>query len=76
MIDSVMDIMENNISSIPLLGKPVARSLKFHEEIYFAIRDRNAKGAHDLMQEHIMDIQKALETMDKDLVEKRRLIIS
>ena len=75
MIDSIMDIMENNISSIPLLGKPVARSLKFHKEIYFAIRDRNAKAAHDLMQEHIMDIQKALETMDKDLVKKRRSTI-
>jgi DNA-binding FadR family transcriptional regulator len=72
MIDSIMDIMENNISSIPLLGKPVARSLKFHEEIYFAIRDRNAKGAHDLMQDHIMNIQKALDTTAKELLKEKR----
>jgi len=71
MVDSIMDIMENNISSILLSAKPVERTLQDHEEIYFAIRDRNAHGAQDLMLKHIQDIQKALETLNQEVFLKK-----
>lgn len=67
MIDSIMDIMENNISSIILSAEPVKRTLQFHEEIYSAVRDRNANVAQDLMLKHIQDIQKALETLNQEI---------
>jgi DNA-binding FadR family transcriptional regulator len=67
MIDSIMDIMENNISSIILSPKPVMQTLQCHEEIYSAIRDRNANVAQDLMLKHIEDIQKALETLNQEI---------
>ena len=70
MIDSIMDIMENNISSIILSAKPVKRTLRYHEEIYFAIKDRNANVAQDLMLKHIQDIQKALETLNQGSFKK------
>ena len=72
MIDSIMDIMENNISSIILSAKPVERTLRYHEEIYFAIKDRNANVAQDLMLKHIQDIQKALETLNPEALLKRQ----
>jgi GntR family transcriptional regulator, transcriptional repressor for pyruvate dehydrogenase complex len=66
MIDSMMDIMENNISSTFVLSaKPVESTLHYHEELYKAIKDRNPDRAQDLMLKHIREIQKALE--DKKL---------
>jgi DNA-binding FadR family transcriptional regulator len=59
--------MENNISSIILSAEPVKRTLQFHEEIYSAVRDRNANVAQDLMLKHIQDIQKALETLNQEI---------
>jgi GntR family transcriptional repressor for pyruvate dehydrogenase complex len=69
-IDSIMNIMERNISSILLLRKPLLKSLEYHEKIYSAMRGNNAKAAHDLMYEHIMDIQATLETVDKGSVQR------
>ena len=60
MIDSIMDIMENNISSIPLSVKPVERTIQYHEEIYLALRNRDVQRAQDLMLKHIEEIQDAL----------------
>lgn len=65
MIDSIMDIMEHNISSIPLSAKPVERTLQYHKEIYLAIKNRDPKRSQNLMLKHIEDIQKALEALDK-----------
>ena len=62
MIDSIMDIMENNISSIPLSVKPVERTNQYHEEIYVALWNRDAPGAQDLMLKHIQEIQNALDS--------------
>jgi GntR family transcriptional regulator, transcriptional repressor for pyruvate dehydrogenase complex len=66
LIDSIMDIMENNISSIPLPIKPVERTDQCHEEIYAALRDRDVQRAQDLMLKHIHEIQDALEALDKE----------
>jgi DNA-binding FadR family transcriptional regulator len=71
MIDSIMDIMENNISSIILSAEPVERTLKYHEEIYFAIRDRNVNMAQDIMLKHIQDIQKSLEMLNRKAPSKK-----
>lgn len=66
MIDSIMDIMENNISSIPLSAKPVERTNQYHEEIYAALRDRDAQKTEELMLRHIQEIHDALEALGKE----------
>ena len=65
MIDSIMDIMENNISSIPLSEKPVERTNRYHEEIYSALKERDVRKAEELMLRHIQDIHDALEALGK-----------
>jgi DNA-binding FadR family transcriptional regulator len=65
MIDSIMDIMENNISSIPLSMEPVKRTNQYHEEIYLALKDRDVQKAQDLMLKHIQEIHDALEALSK-----------
>ncbi len=64
-VDSIMDIMENNISSIPLSGKTVERTNQYHQEIYAALKDREALKAQDLMLEHIRQIHDALEGLSR-----------
>ncbi len=72
MIDSIMDIMENNISSIPLSVDAVERTIHYHQKIHSALKERNPKGAQDLMLKHIGEIQKSLEGLDsKPLLKKR-----
>jgi GntR family transcriptional repressor for pyruvate dehydrogenase complex len=66
MIDSIMDIMENNISSIPLSAKPVERTNQYHEEIYAALRDRDVRKTEELMLRHIQEIHDALEAIGKE----------
>jgi DNA-binding FadR family transcriptional regulator len=62
MIDSIMDIMENNISSTRVLSaKPVESTLSFHEQIYGALKARDQERAQELMLSHVQEIQKALE---------------
>jgi GntR family transcriptional repressor for pyruvate dehydrogenase complex len=65
MIDSIMDIMENNIASIPLEMKPVERTNQYHEEIYAALRARDVQKAQDLMHNHIQQIHDALEDLGR-----------
>ena len=65
MIDSIMDIMENNISSIPLAAKTVERTNQYHEEIFAALEGRDIRKAQNLMLKHIQDIHDALETLSK-----------
>jgi GntR family transcriptional regulator, transcriptional repressor for pyruvate dehydrogenase complex len=66
MIDSIMDIMENNISSsaFGLSTKAVERTLHFHEEIYQTIKDRSPEKAQELMLKHVREIERALETKE------------
>jgi DNA-binding FadR family transcriptional regulator len=61
MIDSIMDIMEKNISSIFLSAEPVESTLQFHQEIYHAIKNHHPEKAQDLMLKHIQEIQRTLE---------------
>jgi len=63
-VDSVMDIMENNVFSIFISEEPVERTLQFHEEIYRAMKSHDSERAHDLMLQHIQDIQTILEASD------------
>jgi len=72
MMDSIMDIMENNISSIPLSIKTVEKTIQYHNKIYLTLKGKNANRAQDLMLEHIGEIQKALEGLDKSPIYKRR----
>ncbi len=65
MIDSIMDIMENNISSIPLAAKSVERTNQYHEQIYAAMKARDVQEAQDLMLKHIQAIHDALEALSK-----------
>jgi GntR family transcriptional repressor for pyruvate dehydrogenase complex len=61
MVDSIVDIMENNVSAIFISAESVERTLHFHEEIYEAITNRDPEKAQGLMLKHIQDIQTALE---------------
>jgi len=72
MMDSIMDIMENNISSIPLSIKTVEKTIQYHNKIYLTLKGKNAIGAQDLMLKHIGEIQKALEGLDKSPIYKRK----
>ena len=65
MIDSITDIMERNISSIPLSVESLKQTLQDHKKIYSAIKNRNPEKAQSAMLKHILDIQKALETFGK-----------
>lgn len=71
MIDSIMDIMENNISSIPLSVKAVERTIQYHQKIHSALKERNTSGVQDLMLKHIGEIQKSLEGLDQISVLKK-----
>jgi DNA-binding FadR family transcriptional regulator len=65
MIDSIMDIMENNISSASGIStKAVERTLHFHEEIYQTIKNRSLEKAQELMLKHVREIERALETKE------------
>ncbi len=61
LVDSIMDIMEKNISSIPLSSKPVESTLHYHEEIYQAMKSLDSERVQDLMRHHIKAIQLVLE---------------
>ena len=69
MIDSIMDIMENNIASIPLSIKPVERTHQYHEEIYTALRNRDVQRAQELMLKHIQEIHDNLEALGRENIQ-------
>jgi DNA-binding FadR family transcriptional regulator len=71
-IDSIMDIMEKNISSIFLSAAPVESTLQFHQEIYQAIKNRHPEKAQELMLRHIQEIQRALEIKQKSAIHDSR----
>jgi GntR family transcriptional regulator, transcriptional repressor for pyruvate dehydrogenase complex len=61
MIDSIMDIMENQISDIQIPFETVKKTLNYHEKIYEAMKNRDPEKAQDLMLQHIREIQASLE---------------
>jgi GntR family transcriptional regulator, transcriptional repressor for pyruvate dehydrogenase complex len=61
LVDSIMDIMENNVSTIPISTETVENTLHFHEKITAAIAERDAQKAEEWMLKHIRQIQTALE---------------
>ncbi len=73
MIDSMMDVMENNISSTFVLSaKPVESTLHFHEALYQVFKERDSSKAQQLMLDHIRDIQRALEEKKLPIREPRK----
>ncbi len=64
-MDSIIEIMERNISSVILSAKPVEKTLQYHESIYLTLKARDEKAAEEIMLEHISQIQKALEREGK-----------
>jgi GntR family transcriptional repressor for pyruvate dehydrogenase complex len=73
MIDSMMDVMENNISSTFVLSaRPVENTLRFHEALYEVFKEHNAAKAQHLMLQHIREIQKALEEKKLPIREPRK----
>jgi GntR family transcriptional regulator, transcriptional repressor for pyruvate dehydrogenase complex len=59
MVDSMMDVLEHFISSIPLSPKVIEQDAQSHERIFFAIKNGQAKTARDLMLRDVQDIQTA-----------------
>lgn len=61
MVDSIMDIMENNVSAIVIPAESIENTLHYHESIYEAVRKRNPEKAQALMLKHIQEIHAALD---------------
>jgi len=59
-VDSIMDIMENNISTIPLSAEPVESTMESHWNIYQALKERDGEKAQAAMLSHIVGIQELL----------------
>jgi GntR family transcriptional regulator, transcriptional repressor for pyruvate dehydrogenase complex len=66
MLDSIMDIMEKNVASILISYETQEDTVRFHEKLHAAMKDRDARKAQDLMLKDIQYIQKALETSNKE----------
>ena len=61
MVDSIMDIMENNVSTIVISAESIEKTLHYHEDIYEAVMKRNPEKAQALMLKHIQEIHAALD---------------
>jgi GntR family transcriptional regulator, transcriptional repressor for pyruvate dehydrogenase complex len=61
MVDSIMDIMENNVSTIIIPAESVKNTLRDHEEICDAVIRRDPEMAQALMLKHIQEIHAALD---------------
>ena len=59
MIDSMMDVMEHFISSIPLSPKTIETDFRSHEKIFSAIKNGQPNIAYNLMLRDVQDIQAA-----------------
>jgi len=62
MVDSIMDIMESNVSTIPIPAETIEKTLHYHEDIYEAVAKRSPEQAQDLMLQHIQSIHTALDS--------------
>ncbi len=75
LVDSIMDIMENNVSTITISTESVESTLHFHMKIYEAIVNRDAQKAQDWMLKHVQQIQTALEGRSDGKKRKSKQII-
>ncbi len=66
MMDSMMEIMEKNIASIRISYETLEGTVQIHEKIHRAMKNHDASQAQDFMLKDIQDIQKALETSNKE----------
>jgi GntR family transcriptional repressor for pyruvate dehydrogenase complex len=62
MVDSIMDIMENNVSTIGIPAETIENTLYYHEGIYEAVMKRDPHQAQALMLKHIQEIHAALDS--------------
>lgn len=60
MVDSIMDIMEHNVSTIFIPAESIEKTLHYHEEIYEAIIKRDPQAAQELMLRHVQQIDATL----------------
>lgn len=60
MVDSIMDIMEHNVSTIFIPAESIEKTLHYHEEIYEAIIKRDPQAAQELMLRHVQEIDATL----------------
>ena len=63
-MDSIMDILESNISPMPLSANPVQRTSHYHEKIFQALKVKDHDNAEQIMRKHILQIQKSMEALD------------
>ena len=63
-MDSIMDILESNISPMPLPAHPVRQTSHYHEKIFQALKVKDHDKAEQIMRKHIQQIQKSLEALD------------
>ena len=63
-MDSIMDILESNISPMPLPASSVQRTSHYHEKIFQALKGKDHHKAEEMMRKHIQQIQKSLEALD------------
>jgi len=62
MVDSIIEIMEHNVSTIYISADSVSNTLHYHEQIYEVIHLRDPEAARMLMLKHIQDVQTILES--------------
>lgn len=75
MIDSMMDVLEHFISSIPLPPKIIEQDAQSHENIFFAIKNGRQKNAYDLMLQDVQHIQTAYKKRtDQEYQHRSRVI--
>jgi len=60
-INSVIDIMIENVSRTTLDMASIKKVIEYHEEIIQSIRNHDYDRSFTIMRKHIVDIQKALE---------------
>ncbi|MEW6334211.1 MAG: FadR/GntR family transcriptional regulator [Thermodesulfobacteriota bacterium] len=61
MVDSIMDIMENNVPTIGIPAESIENTLHHHEAIFGALVKRDPDRAQALMLRHIQEIHAALD---------------
>lgn len=72
MVDSIMDIMENNVSAIGIPAESIEKTLHHHEAIFEALVKRDPDRAQALMLKHIQEIHAALASGANGMKNRRK----
>lgn len=67
MINSVIDVMIENISRSFLEATSIEGVMEYHKQIIESIRNRDPDRCFEIMRKHIIEIQKALENSREEL---------